>query len=125
MRYRWDPELRRLVDASAPTRSEGRLQLMTDGHYAGLRASDGTDIGSRARWQAYARQRGLTHMSDFKEHWQKKAKERAAVARGEHDVEARRRDVAEAYRKVEAGYRPRREQVDPREWGVVERFIPQ
>ena len=54
-----------------------RIELSTDRHYEGLRATDGADIGSRRKHQEYMRVNGLAMAEDYKQHWDKKAQERA------------------------------------------------
>lgn len=64
------------ITRSAP---EAKLHLQTDAGFDGLRATDGTDISSRTKWEAYMRERGLTHPNDYRETWAKAAKEREAA----------------------------------------------
>lgn len=100
-----------------------KVQLMLDSVYADLKATDGTDISSRVKWQEYARLNNCTHMNDYTEFWKRAAKERDAVRHAEFDTEARRKDIVEAYRKIEGGYRPTRRDA-PDDMPVVDRFIP-
>lgn len=73
--------------------------FVSEAHYEGLRASDGTDISTRAKHRAYMRERNLTTMDDFKEQWRRDAQARAD-AREANDA-TRKQDIAEAMRKVE------------------------
>jgi hypothetical protein len=60
-----------------------RLQINTDSHYAGLRATDGTPIDSRTKHRAYMKANNLALADDFKGVWQKAEVERGKWARGE------------------------------------------
>jgi putative FmdB family regulatory protein len=59
--------------------------LAGDSHYQGLRAPDGTDIGSRKKHRDYMKRTGLTTTDDFRETWAKAAEKRQAVLSGEAD----------------------------------------
>jgi hypothetical protein len=43
--------------------------LISDRHYDGMRATDGTDISSRAKHRDYMRRNSLTTADDFTDHW--------------------------------------------------------
>ena len=60
---------------------------------------------SRSQHREYMRARGLTTADDFKGEWERAAKERAERARG-YDPK-RKQDIADAMRKLEAGYKPK------------------
>lgn len=111
MIYRWDKDLGRLVELTYEE-PEVRTQISVDRNYEGLKATDGTDIGSRRRWREYAKQNGLTHVSDFTDHWKKKAEERDRMRRGDWGQAERREAVAAAMRKVDQGHKPRRYSAD-------------
>jgi hypothetical protein len=82
---------------------DAKQRIVNDRHYDGQRATDGTDISTRAKHRAYMKVNDLTTMDDFKGVWQKAAKERdqirtgsdtqrrANVERALHDVVNRRR----------------------------------
>lgn len=72
--------------------------LAGDRHYDGLRATDGTDISSRAKHRQYMKAKGLTTADDFTETWKKAAAERAARMAGEDKTRAA--DVAAAMTKL-------------------------
>lgn len=78
-RYRWDDDVGRLVpyDDYGPA---PRVHLLTDAPFDGLRATDGADISTRTKYEAYMRANKLTHMSDWRETWEKAAERRAAGA---------------------------------------------
>jgi len=75
------------------------LMHTNDASYVNLRASDGTDISSRAKHRAYMKERGLTTMDDYKQTWQRDAERRAASLRG--DDPTRKQDVANAITQLE------------------------
>lgn len=72
--------------------------LAGDRHYDGMRATDGTDIGTRAKHQAYMKAKGLTTADDYKETWKKAAEQRAATMQGQDTT--RRTDIAQAIEKL-------------------------
>jgi predicted nucleic acid-binding Zn ribbon protein len=74
--------------------------VFNDRHYQDMRATDGTDISSRAKHQAYMKAKGLTTADDFKDTWAKAAKERAQSLAGVDS--SRAQDVADAIRKLGA-----------------------
>ncbi len=128
-RYRYDKELGEVVEVRGDEpRGPGRVELMLDSKYEGLRATDGTDVSSRRKWQAYARQHNLAHVEDFdKGYWPKKAKERDAMTRGDWGQKERTQAVVEAMRRVEAGYKPRRQPMEGPDGTapeVVREFFP-
>lgn len=69
-----------------------------DDLYQGMRASDGTDISTRAKHRAYMKANNLTTADDFKETWAKQEKERAAALAGEDKDRAQ--DIANAIHKL-------------------------
>ena len=71
--------------------------LAGDRHYEGLRATDGTDIGSRTKHRAYMKAKGLTTIDDYSETWKRDAKERAERLAGIDPT--RKHDVVEAMHK--------------------------
>lgn len=72
--------------------------LANDRHYEGLRASDGTDISSRAKHRAYMKANNLTTVDDFKDTWRKQAREREAVMAGKDPTRAQ--DIVQAIHKL-------------------------
>ena len=70
--------------------------LANDRHYQDLRATDGTDISSRAKHRAYMKAHDLTTIDDFTETWA-----RAAQARAECRDPERRADVERAIARLE------------------------
>jgi len=72
--------------------------LASERHYDGLRATDGTDISTRAKHRAYMREHNLTTVDDFAQTWKRDAEKRAAALAGEDTT--RGRDVAQAMEKL-------------------------
>lgn len=72
--------------------------LANDRHYENLRATDGTDISSRAKHRAYMKANNLTTADDFRETW--KREERAREARLAGDDPQRAHDIAQAIHKL-------------------------
>ena len=85
--------------------SSGRVELMLDGHYDGLRATDGTPIDSRAKHREYMARHGLTTADDFKGAWAKAAQRRAEALTNGGDHGARREAVERAIHRLERGER--------------------
>lgn len=71
-----------------------RVHLQTDGGFDGLRATDGTDISSRVKWNQYMRENNLTLANDFKETWAGAAKHREMYRHKYSPEESKRVDEA-------------------------------
>jgi hypothetical protein len=82
---------------TAPDPSRALDALTSDAIYDGLKASDGTDISTRAKHRAYMKERNLTTVDDYTETWARAAREREQTMAG-HDPE-RVLDVVEAVRR--------------------------
>jgi hypothetical protein len=78
-RYIYRPEVG-LVEVTPRRAPAAQVHLQTDAGFDGLRATDGTDISSRTKWERYMKANGLTLTNDFRETWQRAAKEREAAA---------------------------------------------
>ena len=65
-------------DFVAPQRESARNNgvLWNDRHYDGIKATDGTDISTRAKHRDYMKRNNLTTVDDFKDTWAKAQKER-------------------------------------------------
>lgn len=72
--------------------------LAGDRGYAGLRASDGTDVSTRSKHRAYMKANGLTTADDYRDEWKRAAEARAAALAG--DDPTRRDDLARAAAKL-------------------------
>lgn len=99
--YRPNPETGRVesVEVTPDFQAhEERAPVYTDCYMDGARATDGTDIGSRAKRRAYMQSRGLADASDYTETWAKAEKQRAAfyTPDAKHDTQARREAIARA-----------------------------
>lgn len=89
------PEPMEVSEDYVPPDSE-KAPVFTDRYMEGVKAPDGTDIGSRAKRRAYMQANGLADADDYKGVWAKAAKEREAFFSGQHDTQARREAVAQA-----------------------------
>lgn len=105
-RFIFDKEQFELVEVTAdyeqPARDRQDL-LWNDRVYNDMKATDGSDISSRAKHREYMKRNGLTTADDFKETWAKDAQKRAEyfqkggsvtkedVSRAIHDLESRKR----------------------------------
>lgn len=83
-----------------PTPRNADHVLWNDRHYDNMRATDGTDISSRAKHREYMRVNGLTTADDFKETWAKAAKERADYFTGKRGS-VTKEDIARAIHQLE------------------------
>jgi hypothetical protein len=96
-RFVWDEAQKKLVraeDYAPPSRAlDGTI--MVDRFYEGQRALDGTDIGSRRKYNDYLRARGLTNAGDFSPGYY----ERVRQEKASEEKRERRADVIEAYRR--------------------------
>jgi hypothetical protein len=80
IRFIQDPDTGELVRAEdyIPKRDLDPHHLVIgDRHYDGLRATDGTDISTRAKHREYMKRNNLTTMDDFSSQWKKAAQERS------------------------------------------------
>lgn len=62
-------------DYQAPLRNDAGA-LWGDSSYAGLKATDGTDISTRTKHREYMRANNLTTVDDFKDTWAKAQEQR-------------------------------------------------
>jgi hypothetical protein len=96
-RFIWDESQQKLVryeDYVPPSRALD-APIITDRHYEGARATDGTDIGSRRKHQEYMKLNGLAPANDFSpSYYDRVRKEKAAEEKRE-----RREAVIETYRE--------------------------
>lgn len=89
------------VEVSADYQSSrGITAPVTDLYMDGVRAPDGTDIGSRNKRRMYMQANNLADYDDFKGTFAKAAQERAAIQQGTHQREERREDVARAMNRT-------------------------
>jgi hypothetical protein len=105
----WDPGLNRLVPADEyrPPARALDAPIMAGRFYENQATLDGDDIGSRSRYKEYLRTHGVTHASDYREHYVRKTKEREKVFSGDFDHRARRDAIGRAMYQVEKGYKPK------------------
>jgi putative FmdB family regulatory protein len=88
--------MERFFTAGDPMRA---LDLLTsDAIYEGLKATDGTDISTRAKHREYMRKNNLTTVDDFTQTWARAAREHEARMAGED--KSRVHDVVDAVRKL-------------------------
>lgn len=81
--------------------SPGRAAPYTDSYMDGARATDGTDIGSRAKRRAYMKAHNLADADDFKGTWAQTEKQRADFYTGKWGKEERREALARALHQHE------------------------
>ncbi len=81
-RFIQDPVTLELVEVTAdyvaPVRETAKNNgaLWNDRHYDGVRATDGTDISTRAKHRDYMKRNNLTTVDDFKDTWSSAQKQR-------------------------------------------------
>lgn len=81
-RFIQDPVTLELVEVTAdyvaPVRETARNNgaLWNDRHYDGVKATDGTDISTRAKHRDYMKRNNLTTVDDFKNTWSSAQKQR-------------------------------------------------
>lgn len=97
-KYIWDAEAQQLVEVSTDYAPERRTAgaPVTDLYMNGVRATDGTDIGSRAKRREYMRVHNLADADDFRGEWARKAQERERAHDNPQAVAKRRADIARA-----------------------------
>ena len=70
--------------------------ILSGRFYENMKATDGTDIGSRKRHREYMKMHGLTTADDFKSQWQSAEAERQRVREeGRMPTDAKRREALE------------------------------
>lgn len=81
-RYIQDPVTFELIEVTpdyvAPARESAKNvgALWNDRHYDGVKATDGTDISTRAKHREYMKRNNLTTTDDFKQTWAQAQKAR-------------------------------------------------
>ena len=70
-KYRWDEQLKKLVEVGADYVAPLRPMVVGDSHYDGLRATDGTPVDSKVKHREYMKRNNLALVGDFKETWSK------------------------------------------------------
>lgn len=70
--YIYDKQLKKIVEVTPRKRTRKNNIMVSDNHYEGLRATDGTDISTRKKHRDYMKQHGLTTVDDYKDSWAKK-----------------------------------------------------
>lgn len=78
---------------------------VSDLYMDGVRATDGTDIGSRAKRRQYMEANQLADMDDFKGVWAKEQAKREAERQGLSSKQERVDAVREAIQRLKAGRR--------------------
>ncbi len=95
-----------------PDGTVSAFRYISDDYYDGVRAPDGTDISSRTKHRRYMRENGLCTFDDYKETFERRAKERddffTTGGSSKAQVEDRKRDIYNAMRIYETHGRKRR-----------------
>lgn len=102
-RYRVDPKTGDFYEVELDAPVTPRLELVTDGHYEGLRSTDGVPIDTRKRHREYMKARGLALYDDFKQ-----TRAEAPIKREAAEDAARVRGVERALWEVTEGPRRKR-----------------
>ena len=97
-------ELVEITDENQPTPRMANAQgvLWNDRAYQDM---GDPRFSSRTQHREFMKQHNLTTVDDFKGTWRDSEKQRIAQRQGQ-DVGSRRRDVVEAVRKLQSGYKP-------------------
>ena len=102
--YVQDPDTGELVPKNeyVPKHSLAKHHLIIgDRHYDGLKATDGTDISTRAKHRAYMKANNLTTMDDFQSTFNKAREKRDAYFTTGKGGATSRDDVARAIHQLE------------------------
>lgn len=90
------------LDEAPPLPVEAKnAPIMVDRFYEGVRATDGTDIGSRKKRREYMRERGLADADDFKGQWAKQGERREKIKQGKLPSKTRREVIARALYQID------------------------
>ena len=101
-RYRWNNETQTLDEVSNDAPVTPRLELATGSFYESAgRATDGTDISTRKKYNAYCKAKGVVPVSDFTKTLESAQAKRAAFLAGDQGNKARRDDVGRAIYQLE------------------------
>lgn len=88
-------------DWGTPRRAEFDM-LVNDRHYNDLKATDGTDISSRAKHREYMKRNNLATADDFKETWKRAEAQREAYYQGKGQYAVTGRDIAQAIEQLKS-----------------------
>lgn len=103
-RFIQDPVTFELIEVTqdyvAPARESAKNNgaLWNDRHYDGVKATDGTDISTRAKHREYMKRNNLTTVDDFKSTWAQAQKQRESFYTQGGSV--RRSDVERAIYQI-------------------------
>lgn len=80
-RYIWDVKAMKMVPVGEYVAPPEALNapICAGRFYEGVQATDGTDLGTRARHRSYMKQNGLTIATDYDGTWKKAKQERAEM----------------------------------------------
>jgi hypothetical protein len=94
-------ELIEITDAPRADTAPDAGALWGDRSYDGLRATDGSDIGSRTKHREYMKRTGLTTVDDFSQSWAKarESRERYYQRGGSFDRASVERAIHQAINK--------------------------
>ncbi len=101
-RRRWiqiNGELIEVTQDHQPEMRNDSGALWGDRSYDGLRATDGTDISTRSKHQAYMKANNLTTIDDYKDTWAKAQAQREHYR--QHGGTFNRRDVERAIHQLQ------------------------
>jgi len=112
-RFIYDKQLGQLVEVSrdyVPSTDAQHVNPLArdDRSYAGLRATDGTDISSRSKHREYMRRNELTTIDDYRESWAKAQSQREQYRATGKGGAVTRQDVARAIYELESGKKAQR-----------------
>ncbi len=98
--YRYDKKLDKLVEITRQKQGPADKKIfVSDAHYDGLVATDGTDIGTRKKHREYMKQNNLTTMDDFTNSWSEAKESRENYM--QNGGTFRREDIARAINEIE------------------------
>lgn len=112
-RWIWDDRTNKLVpveEYQEPT-GDGRVMVLGEAHYDGLRMTDGTVVDSRRKYREYLKATGCAVAGDYSESL---SEQKAKKERARNDAKDRRETIGRSIYQVEKGCRPvRRYEDDP------------
>jgi len=97
--YRYDRKAQKMVEVYNDGPTEHKTRFISDAHYDGLRATDGTDISTRKKHREYMKRHGLTTADDFSSSWDKAKKEREQYFQRGGSIT--RKDILEVIQRLE------------------------
>ena len=99
--YKYDKNQGKLIEITKQKQGPADKKVfVSDTHYDGLVATDGTDIGTRKKHREYMKQNNLTTVDDFTNSWPEARESRENYM--QNGGTFRKEDISRAIHKIES-----------------------